>query len=59
MNTGDLKYVVSDGSETKVLVLENKVKESAFDLPEGYKEATLEEYYEKIQKELDAQQSNQ
>lgn len=54
-NTEELKYIVSGENETKVLALENTVKEEMFELPAGYKKADMQEYVDKVRAEQAAE----
>lgn len=46
--TDELKYIVSAESVSKVTKLKNFADKTAFELPEGYTESTLEEYFAKL-----------
>ncbi|MBO5265889.1 MAG: hypothetical protein J6B08_01185 [Ruminiclostridium sp.] len=44
--TDELKYVVTNTDESKILALNNEVTESAFEIPDGYTESDLNTYLE-------------
>lgn len=56
-NTDELKYVVTDTDESKIISLNNEITESAFELPEGYTESDLNTYLEnQVNNQATAQQ---